>query len=103
MIAFSLVNVRQGHARAHSCAIFLCYLGGEIFHLVGQLPRGMYAPHTHRSMHVPLAGCPHLNDSKSTFLGHPVSPTSSLTFSNLGTTQDYVLLTRMLCFFQSSV
>ena len=22
---------------AHCCAIFLCYLGGEIFHLVGQL------------------------------------------------------------------
>ena len=74
MIVFSLVNVRQGHARAHSCAIFLCYLGGEIVHLVGQLSRDMYAPHTHRSMHVPIAGCSHLNDSKSTFLGHSDPP-----------------------------
>ena len=26
---------------AHSCAIFLFYLGGEIYHLVGQLTRSV--------------------------------------------------------------
>ena len=33
----------EGSLLAHSCAIFLFYLGGEIYHLVGQLTRSLQA------------------------------------------------------------